>query len=338
MTDTEIRDRLERLGDRVEVAPDAFERLARRRVRAERRRRVATAVLAFVIAIGGTAGLVTAFRGERSPVAGSETPSLETKSRVYRDPLGWEIEVPEGWHVLRTKGLDGGTTVRATVIGTPILKSSPSDLGGTGPDLSVFGRHDVGLVVWRDEGAPTIAGHPDSSFPLRLEDFKAIPGDLPLTLGQKFWVGGRKFRLQAGGFASAPPERFELLRATVDSLRPITPPAGELDALPGTRWILIQIDGTQVPETSPRGPASLEFTDRRLSGSDGCNEYGARYWLEGDRLHVGGLFQTLVLCSGDIGSRANGFNARLRADGRLSLDGDILTMVSSEGTLTFRRT
>lgn len=56
----EVRNRLERLAERIAPAPDAFERLERSRRRRERNRRVATAVVALLVAGGGSVGLLTA--------------------------------------------------------------------------------------------------------------------------------------------------------------------------------------------------------------------------------------------------------------------------------------
>lgn len=59
---SEYRSLLEKAGDRAKPTPDAFEKLERRRARKQRNRRIATAVFAFAIAIGGSVGAFTAFR------------------------------------------------------------------------------------------------------------------------------------------------------------------------------------------------------------------------------------------------------------------------------------
>src|SRR5262245_22781723 len=61
---SELRNRLQRIGDRARVAPDAFERLERARRRRERNRRIAAGTVALVVAIAGT---VTAFAAFRQP-------------------------------------------------------------------------------------------------------------------------------------------------------------------------------------------------------------------------------------------------------------------------------
>jgi hypothetical protein len=66
---SEYRSKLERIGDRVRPAEDAFDRLERRRARKRRTRRIATAVLAFVIAIAGSFAAFEAFRGSKTTIA-----------------------------------------------------------------------------------------------------------------------------------------------------------------------------------------------------------------------------------------------------------------------------
>ena len=70
---TDLRVRLERLGERAAPRTDAFERLERRRRRKERNRRVGAGALALALVAGGSLAAVTAFRGEGATVGGAET-------------------------------------------------------------------------------------------------------------------------------------------------------------------------------------------------------------------------------------------------------------------------
>lgn len=58
----ELRTRLERLGERAKVAPDAYERLGRARRRHERNRRIIAGVVAMLVAVAGSFAAFTAFR------------------------------------------------------------------------------------------------------------------------------------------------------------------------------------------------------------------------------------------------------------------------------------
>jgi hypothetical protein len=59
----DLRQGLEQLGERAEVAPDAFERLERARRRHERNRRITAGVVAMLVAIAGSLVAFSAFRG-----------------------------------------------------------------------------------------------------------------------------------------------------------------------------------------------------------------------------------------------------------------------------------
>jgi hypothetical protein len=59
----DLRSRLERIGERVRVAPDAFERLERARRRHERNRRITAGIVALSVAIAGSLIAFSAFRG-----------------------------------------------------------------------------------------------------------------------------------------------------------------------------------------------------------------------------------------------------------------------------------
>jgi hypothetical protein len=58
----DLRSHLERIGERVRVAPDAFERLERARRRHERNRRVTAGVVALSVAVAGSLAAFSAFR------------------------------------------------------------------------------------------------------------------------------------------------------------------------------------------------------------------------------------------------------------------------------------
>ena len=60
---SDLRPRLQRLGERAEVAPDAFERLERARRRHERNRRITAGAVAVLVAVAGTLIAFSAFRG-----------------------------------------------------------------------------------------------------------------------------------------------------------------------------------------------------------------------------------------------------------------------------------
>lgn len=72
--------------------------------------------------------------------------------------------------------------------------------------------------------------------------------------------------------------------------------------LAGSSWTLINFEtGTRVIRASREAPATLIFSAAgeqadRLSGSSGCNRYFASYTLTGDRLHIGAMGSTRMMC------------------------------------------
>lgn len=78
--------------------------------------------------------------------------------------------------------------------------------------------------------------------------------------------------------------------------------------LAGTTWTLLQFetDGGMVPPV-PDAPATMAFTAdseqgagapiNHVSGTGGCNRYVGSYTLTGDRLTVGQVVATRMLCT-----------------------------------------
>lgn len=69
---SELRTRLERLGERVAAPPDAFERLERVRRRREHNRRISAGVVALLIAVAGSIAAFSAFRGSDGTTVGGD--------------------------------------------------------------------------------------------------------------------------------------------------------------------------------------------------------------------------------------------------------------------------
>ena len=81
------RDVLERVGGRFAFREDAFERMLRRRARKERNRRIATGMLAIIVALVSLAALIRAFRTVERP-ADEPTPAPSPVG-IFADVAGW---------------------------------------------------------------------------------------------------------------------------------------------------------------------------------------------------------------------------------------------------------
>jgi len=65
------------------------------------------------------------------------------------------------------------------------------------------------------------------------------------------------------------------------------------DPLTGTRWKLEGMNST-IPLTD--AVITLEFADQRLSGSSGCNGYGAEYKISGENIQIEAIAMTEIAC------------------------------------------
>jgi heat shock protein HslJ len=65
------------------------------------------------------------------------------------------------------------------------------------------------------------------------------------------------------------------------------------DALRGTSWVLMEIDGADPIEGSM---LTIEFIEGRISGTAGCNLFGGEYQLQGDQIELGSIHNTEMYC------------------------------------------
>jgi heat shock protein HslJ len=124
--------------------------------------------------------------------------------------------------------------------------------------------------------------------------------------------------------------------------RPSTPGAsGASVSLTQASWTLTRllVDGKEQPLVPGRAP-TLQFRthDGTIVGTDGCNSYFGPYTLQGERLHLGELGQTLVGClEAGVGQQENTYMSALRRVTRVQVAGATLTLSSDDGAvqLTF---
>jgi hypothetical protein len=158
------------------------------------------------------------------PPSGAQ-PSPSVDGTRYEDPLGWTVEVLADWHVLPFQGFDGRTTTQGAAISNVPL---PPTSEGTYPDLSELFPDGAALIVSHREGgpAPDLLSD-DSAFPLRWEDFRAIPGGVVIGSTQPFRANGLDFVLELAVRADAPEDLLRNLQAIVTSIEPVALTEGE---------------------------------------------------------------------------------------------------------------
>ena len=80
-------------------------------------------------------------------------------------------------------------------------------------------------------------------------------------------------------------------------------PAAPTD-LDGTAWRAVAVAGQ--PPVAGAEP-TIRFDGARLTGSTGCNTFGAGFGIVGERLNVGELVMTEIACAGPIAEQERRF-------------------------------
>jgi heat shock protein HslJ len=109
--------------------------------------------------------------------------------------------------------------------------------------------------------------------------------------------------------------------------------------LPGTSWVLVELDGAEaVGETPP----TLAFDDQgSVTGLAGCNSFNAEVTIDGSDLTVGPVASTQMACVEEgVADQEQAFLAALQDatsfttddDGRLVIEGGGATLTFEAGT------
>jgi heat shock protein HslJ len=113
------------------------------------------------------------------------------------------------------------------------------------------------------------------------------------------------------------------------------PVAPEPDTeLEGTSWqldALVEGAGPDGAVSSVLGEASLRLDGDQLGGHTGCNSFGAPYELEGDRLLVGDVGQTLIGCEEALQRQEAHVVGVLEADPSFRVEGSRLELTAPDG-------
>lgn len=107
--------------------------------------------------------------------------------------------------------------------------------------------------------------------------------------------------------------------------------AAHAEKLSGADWVL---DG----QTGQRA-AFLRFEAGRVSGLGGCNRFGSRYDLAGDRLTFSAPMATRMACAPDLMKAEQAFFEMLAQVKRMTLSDDRLSLLDADGKVlaTFNR-
>jgi heat shock protein HslJ len=114
-------------------------------------------------------------------------------------------------------------------------------------------------------------------------------------------------------------------------------PALAEDELSGGQWQLVSIDGQPVVAGSL---VTLTFdNDGNLFGNGGCNSYSGTYTIEGDKIIMGPIISTLMMCTDAAvaDQEAAYFGALQQVVTRAVVDGQLLLMTEAGVELNFVR-
>ncbi|WP_298845982.1 META domain-containing protein [uncultured Salinicola sp.] len=99
------------------------------------------------------------------------------------------------------------------------------------------------------------------------------------------------------------------------------------EALVGTYWKLMTLDGEPVPVADNQREAHLVLDAQgRVSGSTGCNRLMGGYRLEGDTLTFTQLASTRMACPGEMATLEQGWLATLSETAHYSISGQSLVL------------
>jgi heat shock protein HslJ len=103
--------------------------------------------------------------------------------------------------------------------------------------------------------------------------------------------------------------------------------------LPGTSWVLVDLDGTApVGETPP----TIAFDDQgTVTGTGGCNTFNGEVTIDGSDLSVGPLASTQMACEEDISTQEAAFFTALQDVTSYTVDNEGRLVLQDGGTLTF---
>lgn len=125
------------------------------------------------------------------------------------------------------------------------------------------------------------------------------------------------------------PDSPEILMRRVGS----TAASGSANAtLEGTEWKLLRLGAQSVTVTNPQNEPqlTLQASDKRASGSGGCNRFGGSYTLQGDQLKFGNMASTMMACAQGM-EQERAFHQALASVARWRIEGRTLQLLDANG-------
>ena len=249
------------------------------------------------------------------------------------------------------------TVVFSVILGCAWLCQAQSSTGaGSGPMIT-------GTLTYMAR----IALPPDAAIDVRLEDVSLADAPAKLVAENIFALGQNQvpvpFQLPYNPAEIQPSHRYSVrANITVDGnmlftttqLYPVLTNGASTDvalllervrnspdkpdvapnALRGTKWMLIELDGKAVPPSTTK-PAYLMFDPdgENYSGSSGCNQVTGKFQLDGNSLQLLGGAMTMMACPEPLMKQEQEFNKALTATGSYELTGSVLELLARKKVL-----
>jgi heat shock protein HslJ len=129
-----------------------------------------------------------------------------------------------------------------------------------------------------------------------------------------------------------------LVACTSGGASPSAEPMGAGTPLEGTAWQLTDYVGPEggtlsVPEAVA---ASATFTDGKMAGNAGCNQYTAAYTLDGDKMAISGVTTTSMACPAIPAAVEKAYLAALDAVATYKVIASKLELTTAEGKVGLR--
>jgi heat shock protein HslJ len=113
-------------------------------------------------------------------------------------------------------------------------------------------------------------------------------------------------------------------------------PAGQV-SLDGSDFVLVRFTVNGVDESlEPGTTLRLSFADGSVGVHAGCNHIGGSYSIRDGRLVVSDMYTTEMGCPGNLHAQDERITEFLASNPRIGVEGDSLTLESTDITATFR--
>jgi heat shock protein HslJ len=97
-------------------------------------------------------------------------------------------------------------------------------------------------------------------------------------------------------------------------------------------WKLVSYgDPANPTAAAPEVETSIELKDGQVTGNVGCNGFGGKYEVDGNKITFSEMMSTLMFCEGPVGDQETSTLNVLHETAAFVLDGDSLTITSQGG-------